>query len=88
VNLLWTPRGWSDYLFWQANDSAVLGKINTLIEDCSRHPFQGLGKPEPLRGEYAGWWSRRVTGEHRLIYRVIGSGDAQRLEIVACRYHY
>lgn len=88
MNLLWTPRGWSDYLFWQTSDRVVLGKINTLIEDCTRHPFQGLGKPEPLRGEYAGWWSRRITGEHRLIYRVIGSGDAQRLEIVACRYHY
>lgn len=88
MNLLWTPRGWSDYLFWLANDRVVLMKINSLIEDSMRHPFQGLGKPEPLRGEYAGWWSRRINGEHRLVYRVTGTGNAQRLEIVACRYHY
>jgi toxin YoeB len=88
VNLLWTARGWSDYLFWQTSDRDILTKINTLIDDTMRHPFQGLGKPEPLRGEYSGWSSRRVTGEHRLIYRVTGSGGAQRIEIVACRYHY
>lgn len=59
-----------------------------LIEDTRRQPFTGLGKPEPLRGQYKGYWSRRITGEHRLIYRVSGAGEAQALEIIACRFHY
>ncbi|MCX2564793.1 Txe/YoeB family addiction module toxin [Acetobacter thailandicus] len=81
--------GWEDYLSWLQSDTAVLEKINALIEDVRRHPFQGLGKPEPLKGQLSGWWSRRITGEHRLVYRVQGrSGDDQRVEIVQCRFHY
>jgi toxin YoeB len=88
VKLLWTERGWSDYPFWQSVDLKMLARINELLKDVQRGPFQGIGKPEPLRGEMSGWWSRRITQEHRLIYRVSGSGDAQAIEIAACRFHY
>jgi toxin YoeB len=88
VKLLWTERGWSDYPFWQSVDLKMLARINELLKDMQRGPFQGIGKPEPLRGEMSGWWSRRITQEHRLIYRVSGSGDAQAIEIAACRFHY
>lgn len=79
---------WRDYLAWQSEDAKMLERLNTLIEECRRHPFRGTGKPEPLRRNFAGWWSRRISSEHRLIYRVRGSGEAQALEILSCRYHY
>ena len=79
---------WDDYLFWQANDPAILARVNELIRDASRSPFAGIGKPEPLVGDLKGWWSRRITREHRLVYRVGGTGDAQALEIAACRFDY
>lgn len=79
---------WDDYVAWQAEDPKVLERINLLIEECRRDPFRGTGKPEPLRQNLTGWWSRRITGEHRLVYRVRGAGDAQALEVVSCRYHY
>jgi len=88
VNVLWSGAAWEDYLFWLEQDPPTLRKINDLIKDCRRQPFKGLGKPEPLRGALAGLWSRRITGEHRLVYRVLGKGDDQRIEIAACRYHY
>lgn len=66
----------------------MIDKINILIRECIRTPFSGTGKPETLKGELQGCWSRRITGEHRLVYRVTGSGDAQELQIAACRYHY
>jgi len=88
VKLPWTEQGWDDYLYWQEHDSDFIQKINVLIKDTRRSPFQGLGKPEPLRNEMAGWWSRRIDREHRLIYRVTGKGEAQALEIAACRFHY
>ena len=84
----WTPPGWEDYLYWQQTDKAVLAKINGLIRDTLRSPFAGLGKPEPLKDNLKGWWSRRITGEHRLVYRITGTGDSQQLEIAQCRYHY
>ena len=84
---LW-PTGWEDYRYWLDNDAKVLARINTLIEECRRHPFKGTGKPEPLGGNLAGWWSRRISQEHRLVYRVSGSGAAQALEVAQCRYHY
>ena len=59
-----------------------------MIKEAKRTPFQGIGKPEPLKGDLKGWWSRRITGDHRLVYRVAGKDDDQRLEIAACRYHY
>lgn len=81
--LTWTPRAWSDYLHWQENDRSTLEKIN-LLRECLRTPFAGTGKPEPLRGNLARHWSRRITGEHRLVYRVEG----EHLVVISCRYHY
>jgi toxin YoeB len=88
MKLLWTTGGWEDYLFWQETDPKVLKAINALIKDTRRDPFKGLGKPEPLKHALKGWWSRRITGEHRLVYRLTGAGADQQLEIAACRYHY
>jgi len=88
MKLIWSQRSWDEYLYWQETDRAVLTKINELIRDTSRTPFAGLGKPEPLRLNMKGWWSRRITGEHRFVYRVVGTGDSQQLEIAQCRHHY
>jgi toxin YoeB len=87
VKISFTPEGWDDYLYWQHADPKVLARINALLQDMARSPFRGIGKPEPLRENWAGWWSRRIDGEHRLVYRVSGSGDEQRLEIAQCRHH-
>lgn len=84
MRLVFGPQGWEDYLYWQATDKAMLRRLNGLIEECLRHPFEGTGKPEPLRGDLAGFWSRRIDREHRLVYRV--TKDA--IEIAQCRYHY
>ena len=88
MKLVWTAPAWEDYVQWQQTDKAVISKINELIRDALRSPFAGLGKPEPLRENLKGWWSRRITGEHRLVYRVTGTGDSQQLEIAQCRSHY
>lgn len=88
MKLLWTARGWEDYLHWQDTDGKMLARINDMIRDARRSPFSGIGKPEPLRNEMSGWWSRRINHEHRLVYRVTGSGETQALEIAACRFHY
>jgi toxin YoeB len=88
MKLLWTSNAWEDYLFWQNNDVKMVEKINDLIKDTKRSPFHGLGKPEPLKGDLAGFWSRRILGEHRLVYRVGGKGDEQQLAIIQCRFHY
>jgi toxin YoeB len=88
VKISFTPGGWDDYLYWQHADPKLLARINALLQDMARSPFRGIGKPEPLRENWAGWWSRRIDGEHRLVYRVSGSGDEQRLEIAQCRHHY
>ncbi|PWE16527.1 Txe/YoeB family addiction module toxin [Marinicauda salina] len=83
-----TPRA-LDHLRWFAEkEPRQVKRILKLIEDIRRDPFEGLGKPEPLKGELSGLWSRRVDSEHRLVYRVVGSGDGARLQIVQCRYHY
>ena len=84
MNLIWSDKSWEDYVYWQSNDKKILKKINTLIKDIKRHPFEGLGKPEPLKHELAGCWSRRITSEHRLVYEV--SDD--KIYIVSCKYHY
>ena len=81
-------EAWTDYVQWQRNDAKTAEKINLLIGECLRDPFKGTGKPEPLRQNLTGWWSRRITGEHRLVYRVRGSGEGQVLEVLSCRYHY
>ena len=88
MKLVFSPSAWDDYLFWQAKDRATLSRINELIKDAGRSPFVGIGKPEPLSGELKGWWSRRITREHRLVYRVRGTGEEQALEIASCRFHY
>jgi toxin YoeB len=88
VKLVFADQAWDDYLHWQKTDANVLARLNGLIKECMRTPFQGTGKPEPLRGELQGWWSRRITLEDRLVYRVSGAGAAQQLEIAQCRYHY
>jgi toxin YoeB len=86
--LVFADQAWEDYLHWQTIDANVLERLNGLIKECMRSPFKGTGKPEPLRGELQGWWSRRITLEDRLVYRMTGSGAAQQLEIAQCRYHY
>jgi toxin YoeB len=88
VNVTFAGVGWEDFQHWIAHDKAVLKKLIRLIEDCRRSPFSGIGKPEPLRENLAGFWSRRITDEHRLVYRVVGEGKAQVLEILQCRGHY
>ena len=77
-------EAWEQYLYWQRQDKKTLKRINILIEAASRDPFQGLGKPEPLKGNLSGYWSRRISDAHRLVYRVTDS----ELVIVACRFHY
>jgi toxin YoeB len=88
VRLVFDEEAWAQYLSWQRSDPKILQRLNSLIEESTRHPFTGTGKPEPLRQELRGWWSRRINREHRLVYRVSGSGKEQSLEILSCRYHY
>lgn len=88
MRIAFDPDGWDDYLYWQANDAKVLERLNALLRECMRDPFKGTGKPEPLKRNLAGWWSRRINSEHRLVYRVRGEGAAQALEVLSCRYHY
>jgi toxin YoeB len=88
VKVVFAAAAWEDYLHWQATAPAILARVNDLIKECQRTPSKGTGKPEPLKGDLMGWWSRRVTLEDRLAYRVTGSGLAQQLEIAQCRLHY
>lgn len=88
MNVPFSSRSWADYRHWQDHDPKLLDKLNALIEECRRHPFKGTGKPEPLGGNLSGWWSRRINQEHRLVYRVTGSGNEQMLQVAQCRYHY
>lgn len=84
--LTWTPQAWEDYLYWQSTDKRAVKRINELIRDALRTPFEGMGKPEPLRFDLAGCWSRRIDREHRLVYKV--DDGRQALVILQCRYHY
>ena len=84
MRLVWDRNAWEDYLWWQAQDRDVLKRINALIVDAMRHGHQGIGKPEPLKHDFAGYWSRRITDEHRLVYKI--ADDEMR--IASCRYHY
>lgn len=88
MRLVFSDQAWEDYLHWQKHDRTILERVNALIKECMRNPFQGTGKPEPLKGDLKGWWSRRITLEDRLVYRLAGQGQAQQLEIAQCRYHY
>jgi len=83
----WSTQAWEDYLKWHGINDGTWDRINELLKDIERHPFTGIGKPEPLK-KLKGWWSRRITKEHRLIYRVSGTGVEQKIEILSCRNHY
>lgn len=82
--LIFLSVGWEDYLYWQKTDKKILKRINELIKQCQRTPFEGIGKPEPLRGSLSGWWSRRISHEHRLVYRY----EDDSLYVLQCRKHY
>ncbi|SOE20839.1 toxin YoeB [Spirosomataceae bacterium TFI 002] len=82
--LLFTDESWEDYLYWQKTDKKMLKRINELIKDIKRHPFEGIGKPEALKYKYQGFWSRRINQEHRVIYKIKG----EQLIIAKCRFHY
>ncbi len=84
MKLIFGEQSWSDYVYWQVTDKKILKKINMLLQDIKRNPFDGLGKPEPLKYEMAGTWSRRITQEHRLVYEVF----EESILVVSCRYHY
>lgn len=84
MRLVFTESGWRDYLWFQEKDRPLLKRINLLIQDTLRNPFEGIGKPEPLKADLAGYWSRRINDEHRLVYGVSGED----LVIIACRFHY
>jgi toxin YoeB len=88
VKVSFSDEGWEDYQHWIVEDRKSFERLNKLIEECRRSPFKGTGKPEPLKQDLRGWWSRRITGEDRLVYRVQGSGKDQVLEIIQCRLHY
>lgn len=80
----WHLQAWEDYVYWQTNDRRILKRINVLIKDILRNPFDGIGKPEPLKFEWSGFWSRRINDEHRLVYTV----KDRHVIIAQCRYHY
>jgi toxin YoeB len=82
--LVWTQAAWGDYLYWQEQDRKTLKRINALVKDALRNPFSGIGKPEPLRENLSGFWSRRIDDTNRLVYAV----DDDELAVIACRYHY
>ena len=82
--IAWTENAWNDYLYWQKVDKKILKRINDLVKDIKRHPFEGLGSPEPLKHNWTRYWSRRINKEHRLVYKFEG----EILSIAQCRYHY
>ena len=88
MKLVFSERAWTQYVYWREQDLKRLDRINSLLDECARHPFTGTGKPEPLSANLKGWWSRRIDQEHRLVYRVSGSGNTQAVEVAQCRYHY
>ena len=83
MKLLWEDRAWSDYLYWQTQDKKTLKRINALIKDIQRSPYQGIGKPEPLRGNLSGWWSRRIDETNRIVYYEQG----EVIYIISCLGH-
>ncbi|RLA81063.1 MAG: Txe/YoeB family addiction module toxin [Epsilonproteobacteria bacterium] len=84
MNISWTDKSWDEYLYWQTKDKKNLKKINSLLKDIKRDPYNGIGKPEPLKHELSGCWSRKITDEHRLVYEVYEFY----IIIIACKYHY
>ena len=88
MKLVFSDLAWEQYSHWIEADTKIFERLNALINECRRSPFKGRGKPEPLRGDLSGWWSRRLTEDDRLVYRVSGSAPEQQLEIAQCRFHY
>jgi len=84
MKYIFVDESWEDYLYWQKTNKKTLKRINDLLKNISREPYSGIGKPEPLKHKYKGFWSRRIDGEHRLIYRVKGN----EIHIAKCRFHY
>lgn len=84
MKILWVDAAWEDYLWWRKTNDKIFQRINRLIENTRQTPFTGLGKPEPLKHELSSYWSRRITDEHRLVYKI----DNDRIIIAQCRYHY
>jgi toxin YoeB len=84
MNLTFADDAWEDYLYWQKQDKKILKRINTLIKDIQREPFTGIGDPEPLKYNWSGYWSRRITKEHRIVYKI----KDNTMLIAQCRYHY
>jgi len=84
MKLIWSKTSWEDYLYWQRVDKKIVKRINELIKSSLRSPFEGIGKPEAFKGDLQGYWSRRITSEHRLVYKY----KDDQLFIAACRYHY
>ena len=88
MKLIFSDQAWEDYQHWVSTNDEIRDRINALIKQCKRTPFKGTGKPEPLKGDLTGWWSRRISQEDRIAYRVSGAGDNQSLEIAQLRFHY
>ena len=84
MNILFTEESWEDYLYWQTKDKKILKRINLIVKDIQRDPFSGIGKPEPLKFQLQGCWSRRIDQEHRIVYEIVNND----LRIICCRYHY
>lgn len=87
MNVCWTSSAWEEYIYWQETDKKILKRINLLIKDIMRSPYNGIGKPEPLRFTLQGYWSRRINDEHRLVYEITGT-DLFQLIVIQCKYHY
>ncbi|XBQ15251.1 MAG: Txe/YoeB family addiction module toxin [Oceanicaulis sp.] len=88
MNVEFTAQALDDLAWFVQRDPRTARRIVKLIEDVRRAPFDGIGKPEPLKGDLSGWWSRRIDGEHRLVYRVVEAGGVARVQVAQCRYHY
>lgn len=84
MRIMWFEDAWNDYLYWQSQDKKTLRKVNTLLKDIQRNPFNGIGEPEPLRSTFSGWWSRRIDDKNRIVYKI---EDAQVI-IAQCKGHY
>jgi len=89
MNVLFSETAWKQYLFWQKEDQKILNRINDLLKNIQRDPFKGIGKPEPLRQNLKGFWSRRINAQHRLVYKIVGKKKGvQRIEVLSCKFHY
>lgn len=89
MNVLFSKSAWQQYLEWQKEDVKIVHRINELLKGVQRDPFKGIGKPEPLRQNLKGFWSRRISREHRLVYRIVSDKNSKkRIEILTCKFHY